>query len=86
MRRCDHGSLVVKVTDSLLECREFEPRTTEDPPYRGGRCSLNMSRLKNPPVSVVWKLGKKGRQLRCCPRHLTMVQNYEVRRQRPSFS
>ncbi|GFX56679.1 hypothetical protein TNCV_494271 [Trichonephila clavipes] len=28
---------------------------------------------------------RKGKcQLRCRPRHLTMVQNYEVRRQKPS--
>ncbi|GFV57102.1 hypothetical protein TNCV_3530511 [Trichonephila clavipes] len=29
----------------------------QDPPYRGGRCTLNMSRLKHPPVVVVSKLG-----------------------------
>ncbi|GFX97527.1 hypothetical protein TNCV_2840871 [Trichonephila clavipes] len=61
-----HGSLVVKVTDSWHACHEFEPRTTEDPPHRRGRCTLNMSRLKRP----------RGR-----PRRLTVVQNYEVRRQ-----
>ncbi|GFW60774.1 hypothetical protein TNCV_571191 [Trichonephila clavipes] len=48
------GNLVVKVTDLLLECHEFEPSTTEDPPCRGNRYTLNMSRLKRPPVGVVW--------------------------------
>ncbi|GFX56408.1 hypothetical protein TNCV_2243401 [Trichonephila clavipes] len=33
--------------------------------------------LKCPPVGVVEKLGE-GYQLRCRPRHLTMVQNNEV--------
>ncbi|GFX97209.1 hypothetical protein TNCV_556991 [Trichonephila clavipes] len=30
-----HGSLKVKVTDSWLACHEFEPSTTENPPYLG---------------------------------------------------
>ncbi|GFT17416.1 hypothetical protein TNCV_4806801 [Trichonephila clavipes] len=30
-----HGSQVIKITDSWLMCHEFEPSTTEDPPYRG---------------------------------------------------
>ncbi|GFV78675.1 hypothetical protein TNCV_1889801 [Trichonephila clavipes] len=34
-------------------CHEFEPSVTEHPPCREGRCALNMSRLKNPPVAVV---------------------------------
>ncbi|GFX77988.1 HTH_Tnp_Tc3_2 domain-containing protein [Trichonephila clavipes] len=32
--------------------------------------------LKRPPVGMVWKLGE------CHPRHLTMVQNYEIRHPR----
>ncbi|GFT84695.1 hypothetical protein TNCV_2767121 [Trichonephila clavipes] len=31
----DHGSLVVKVTDSWPTCHEFEPSTTEDPSCSG---------------------------------------------------
>ncbi|GFS76485.1 hypothetical protein TNCV_1621061 [Trichonephila clavipes] len=54
---CGRGSLVVKVTDLRLACHEFEPSTAEDPPCRKGGCTLNMSRLKRPPVDVVWKLG-----------------------------
>ncbi|GFW72979.1 hypothetical protein TNCV_831021 [Trichonephila clavipes] len=41
-----------------------------------------MSRLKRSLVGVVWK--RTVCQLRCRPRHLTMVQNCEVRRQKPS--
>ncbi|GFW33811.1 hypothetical protein TNCV_3588971 [Trichonephila clavipes] len=44
-------SLVIKVTDSLPRCHEFEPSSAEDPPYRKGRWTLNMSRLKLP---LVW--------------------------------
>ncbi|GFX68277.1 hypothetical protein TNCV_2816521 [Trichonephila clavipes] len=45
---------VAKVTDSWLACPEFEHSTSENPPYRGGRCTLNMSMLKSPPIGVVW--------------------------------
>ncbi|GFV57854.1 hypothetical protein TNCV_3072322 [Trichonephila clavipes] len=31
-RVVDGGNLVVKITDSWLECHEFEPNTAEDPP------------------------------------------------------
>ncbi|GBL80318.1 hypothetical protein AVEN_90487-1 [Araneus ventricosus] len=34
--------------------------------------------VKRPQVGVTWKFGE-GCQLRCRPRHLTAVQNYEVR-------
>ncbi|GFX30518.1 hypothetical protein TNCV_3461691 [Trichonephila clavipes] len=30
----NHGSLVIKVTNSWLACHEFEPSATEDPPCR----------------------------------------------------
>ncbi|GFS73853.1 hypothetical protein TNCV_1458781 [Trichonephila clavipes] len=36
---------------------------------------------KRPPVGVVWKLRKGWCQLRFHPRHLTVVQNYEVHHQ-----
>ncbi|GFX26881.1 uncharacterized protein TNCV_1840531 [Trichonephila clavipes] len=45
-----------------------------------------MSRLKCSPVDVVRKLGERVPRLRCRPRHLPMVQNYEVRRQYPLCS
>ncbi|GFV71102.1 hypothetical protein TNCV_698931 [Trichonephila clavipes] len=68
---------VVKAMDSSSVRHEFQPSTSEDPPCRGGRCTLNTSRLKRPPVAVVWK-SREECQLRCRPRHLTMVQNTEV--------
>ncbi|GFW75670.1 hypothetical protein TNCV_4428531 [Trichonephila clavipes] len=51
-----HGSLVVQETDSRPACHKFEPSTAEDPQCRGSRCTLNMSKLKRPPVVVVRKL------------------------------
>ncbi|GFV22651.1 hypothetical protein TNCV_2078411 [Trichonephila clavipes] len=47
------GSLVVKVTDSWLVCYGFQPSTAKDPPCRGGRCTLNVSRLKRTTIGVV---------------------------------
>ncbi|GFS96099.1 uncharacterized protein TNCV_3309171 [Trichonephila clavipes] len=52
----------------------------------GQRCTLNLSRAE---MSSRWfglVVRKGGCQLRCRPRHLTMVQNYVVRRQKPSCS
>ncbi|GFW91677.1 uncharacterized protein TNCV_4500961 [Trichonephila clavipes] len=52
----------------------------------GQRCTLNLSRAETSSrwYGVVVRRG--GCQLRCRPRHLTMVQNYVVRRQKPSCS
>ncbi|GFV20350.1 transposable element Tc3 transposase [Trichonephila clavipes] len=86
-RGCSKGRKVaamVKITDTLLVLREFKPCTTEYRPCRGGRCTLKMSRLKRPPVGVVFKLGEGGFQLRCRLRDL--VQKDEFRRQSPSCS
>ncbi|GFU72764.1 retrovirus-related Pol polyprotein from transposon 297 [Trichonephila clavipes] len=52
----------------------------------GQRCTLNLSRAE---MSSRWcgvVVRRGGCQLRCRPRHLTMVQNYVVRRQKPSCS
>ncbi|GFT99225.1 uncharacterized protein TNCV_4469601 [Trichonephila clavipes] len=48
------------------------------------RCTLNLSRAQ---TSSCWSgvVVKRG-QLKYRPRHLTMVQNYEVRLQKPSCS
>ncbi|GFT29138.1 hypothetical protein TNCV_3587491 [Trichonephila clavipes] len=53
------GILVVKIMDSWLACHEFEPSTTEDPPGKGYRCTLNMSRFKRSLVGVLGKLGEE---------------------------
>ncbi|GFX09714.1 uncharacterized protein TNCV_653131 [Trichonephila clavipes] len=37
-----------------------QPCAVEDPPFREGRCSLNMSRLKRPPVGVVVREAARG--------------------------
>ncbi|GFY36553.1 uncharacterized protein TNCV_27581 [Trichonephila clavipes] len=52
----------------------------------GQRCTLNLSRAETSSrwCGVVVRRG--GCQLRCRPRHLTMVQSYVVRRQKPSCS
>ncbi|GFY31126.1 uncharacterized protein TNCV_4360331 [Trichonephila clavipes] len=52
----------------------------------GQRCTLNLSRAETSSrwCGVVVRRGVC--QLRCRPRHLTMVQNYVVRRQKPSCS
>ncbi|GFY02863.1 hypothetical protein TNCV_3507431 [Trichonephila clavipes] len=77
------GSLVVKVMDSWLACREYEPCTAEEQSWRRSRCRLNMSKLKRPPVGVVYKLGEEC-YLRCSPRRILGVK--EVRCQKPSCS
>ncbi|GFX50757.1 hypothetical protein TNCV_2723411 [Trichonephila clavipes] len=46
--------------DSWSAYHEFEPSAAEDPQCRGGRRTLNISRLKPPPVGVVWYLGEVG--------------------------
>ncbi|GFW97509.1 hypothetical protein TNCV_4991841 [Trichonephila clavipes] len=52
------SSLVVKVTDMWLVCHEFKPSTVEEPPCREeGCCSLNLSKLKPPPVGVEVRKG-----------------------------
>ncbi|GFW48592.1 uncharacterized protein TNCV_4241731 [Trichonephila clavipes] len=52
----------------------------------GARCTLNLSKTQ---TSSCWG-GEEVRrgvfQLRCRPRHLTIVQNYEAGRQKPSCS
>ncbi|GFT60891.1 hypothetical protein TNCV_3616121 [Trichonephila clavipes] len=50
---------MVTVTGSWPSCHEFETGAAEDPLYRGGRCKLNLLRLKRLLVGVVWKLGEK---------------------------
>ncbi|GFV91190.1 hypothetical protein TNCV_897111 [Trichonephila clavipes] len=39
--------------DSWLVCHEFAPSTTKDPPCREDQDTLNLSKLKRPPVGVV---------------------------------
>ncbi|GFX39103.1 hypothetical protein TNCV_359171 [Trichonephila clavipes] len=78
-------SLVVKVTDSWLTCHEFEPNTAEDQMCRGTMHVKSAEAQK----FFSWcgvEVSRRWCQLRCHFRQLTMVQNYEVRRQKPSRS
>ncbi|GFU86052.1 uncharacterized protein TNCV_636811, partial [Trichonephila clavipes] len=62
------------------QSHEFDPSTLRA--HRvGQRCTLNLSRAE---TSSRWcgVVVRRGCQLRCRPRHLTMVQNYVVRRQK----
>ncbi|GFX97446.1 uncharacterized protein TNCV_2840061 [Trichonephila clavipes] len=75
------GSPGVKVSDHgryVMSSSPVPPKTR----LVGERCSLNLSRAQTSSrwCGVVVRRG--GFQLRCHPRHLTMVQNYEFRRQK----
>ncbi|GFX61446.1 hypothetical protein TNCV_823521 [Trichonephila clavipes] len=61
-------------------CHEFEPSTTKDPPCRAAM------HVKSQTSSCWSGVVVKRDQLKYRPRHLTMVQNYEVRLQKPSCS
>ncbi|GFU84764.1 uncharacterized protein TNCV_2127051 [Trichonephila clavipes] len=52
----------------------------------GQRCTLNLSRAETSSRWCGVVVRERGCQLRCRPRHLTMVQNYVVRPQKPSCS
>ncbi|GFU86679.1 uncharacterized protein TNCV_2880991 [Trichonephila clavipes] len=75
VRVSDHGRYVMSSSPVPLKTRRV-----------GQRCTLNLSRAQTSSrwCGVVVRRG--GCQLRCRPRHLTMVQNYVVRRQKPSCS
>ncbi|GFV24301.1 uncharacterized protein TNCV_422911 [Trichonephila clavipes] len=79
------GSRVVQVWDRGLPCHEFEPSTTKDPPCRA---AMHVKSVESSNV-LPWcgvEVRREGCQLRCRPRHLTMVENYVVCRQKPSCS
>ncbi|GFY02744.1 hypothetical protein TNCV_3506241 [Trichonephila clavipes] len=73
--------------DSSLAYHEFKPSIAKDLPCRGGHCSLNLSRLKRLPVSVVLNLGQevpaqelyssldRGSKLRCPLQTALMLLN-----------
>ncbi|GFW55181.1 uncharacterized protein TNCV_115671 [Trichonephila clavipes] len=49
----------------------------------GQRCTLRLSRAETSSRLCGVEVRRGRCQLRCRPRHLTMVQNYVVRRQKP---
>ncbi|GFV73362.1 uncharacterized protein TNCV_3388791 [Trichonephila clavipes] len=88
---CSHKSLVAAVAE-WYRYRTVACFVTGSSPVPlktrrvGQRCTLNLSRAETSSrwCGVVVRRG--WCQLRCRPRHLTMVQNYVVRRQKPSCS
>ncbi|GFV93303.1 uncharacterized protein TNCV_3685261 [Trichonephila clavipes] len=87
---CDtHSTAVVAEWSMHRIVAGFAPSSSPVPQkFRrvGQRCTLNLSRVVTSSrwCDVVVRRG--GSQLRCRPRHLTMAQNYVVRRQKPSCS
>ncbi|GBN99667.1 hypothetical protein AVEN_10106-1 [Araneus ventricosus] len=73
-----HCGLVIR---SRIRGRRFtgsKPYSTEETPCKRAWCTLNQSEPSVLPL--VWlETLEKGCQLRCSLRHLTAVQNFEVR-------
>ncbi|GFX80965.1 hypothetical protein TNCV_1909581 [Trichonephila clavipes] len=79
----DCGSLVVKVTDSCPDGHEFKLSTTEDPQCRG------VMQVKSVEAQMPFRwYGVEVRRWGASSsvRHLTMVHNYGVHRQKPPKS
>ncbi|GFU54402.1 uncharacterized protein TNCV_3464151 [Trichonephila clavipes] len=78
-------SPVVKVSDHDRHVMSSSPEALKSRRV-GERCPLNLSRAS---ASSRWcgvVVRRGGCHLRWRPRHLTMVQNYVIRRQKPSCS
>ncbi|GFU02888.1 uncharacterized protein TNCV_3480901 [Trichonephila clavipes] len=80
-----HGSPVVKVSDHGWHGMSWisVPLKTH---RVGQRCTLNLSRAQSASRLYGVVARREECQLKCRPRHFTMVQNDEVRRQKPSGS
>ncbi|GFY10261.1 uncharacterized protein TNCV_2629401 [Trichonephila clavipes] len=80
------GSPVVKVSDHGRHVMSSSPVPLKTRRV-GQRCMLNLSRAETSSLLCDVEVRRGGGcQLRCHPRHLTMVQNYVVRRSKPSCS
>ncbi|GFW89090.1 hypothetical protein TNCV_2685241 [Trichonephila clavipes] len=82
------ASLVVKVLDcGWLVTSSRAQHHLKDPQCRG---AMHVKSVQSSNVlPLVWcdvVVRKEGFQLRCSPRHLTMIQNYVIRHQQPSCS
>ncbi|GFT24556.1 uncharacterized protein TNCV_3253561 [Trichonephila clavipes] len=79
------SSPVVKVMDSCLACHDSSsvPLKTR---HVGERCALNLLRAQSSSRWCGVEVRRWGCQLRSRPCHLTVLQNNEVRRQKPSRS
>ncbi|GFT83312.1 uncharacterized protein TNCV_3003831 [Trichonephila clavipes] len=79
------GSPVVKVSDHGRHSMSSSPVPLKT--HRvGKRGTFNLSRAQMSSRWCVVVVRRGMCKLRCSPRHLTMVQNYEIRRQNPSYS
>ncbi|GFW40316.1 transposon Ty3-I Gag-Pol polyprotein [Trichonephila clavipes] len=74
---CGRGSLVDKVTNLWPASQKFEPSTAEDPSYSGGVVHVKYVETQTSSCWCDVEVRRRGGQLRCRPRHLSMVQNYE---------
>ncbi|GFU39087.1 uncharacterized protein TNCV_1849881 [Trichonephila clavipes] len=79
------GSPVEKVSDHGRHIMSSSPVPLKTR-HVGQRCALNLSRAHTSSSLCGVVVRRWWCQLRCRPRHLTMVQNYEVRDQMPSCS
>ncbi|GFY34133.1 uncharacterized protein TNCV_2504361 [Trichonephila clavipes] len=79
------GSLVVKVLDYGWRVMSSSPVSLKTRRVEQ-RCTLNLSRAQTSSLWCDLVVRRGGCQLKCRPRHLTMVQNYEVHRQKPLCS
>ncbi|GFX28239.1 uncharacterized protein TNCV_2772381 [Trichonephila clavipes] len=76
------GSPVVKVSYLGRHVMSSSPESLKYRHVRERR-TLNLSRSQKSSLWCGVEVRRGGCQLRCCPRHLTMVQNYGVSRQSP---
>ncbi|GFX62688.1 hypothetical protein TNCV_4868481 [Trichonephila clavipes] len=82
--RSGRGSRMVKVSDHGWLAPSSSPVPLKFPPCRG---VMHIKSVESSNVLPLvwcgsWVVERKGFQLRCRPRHLTMVQNNGVRRQK----
>ncbi|GFT25198.1 uncharacterized protein TNCV_180771 [Trichonephila clavipes] len=80
-----HSSLVVKVSNRTWHVINSNPVPLKTRRV-GEECALNRSRAR---ATSHWSgvvVMRVGCQVACRPRHLTMVQNYEIRHQKRSCS
>ncbi|GFX11250.1 uncharacterized protein TNCV_4786421 [Trichonephila clavipes] len=83
MKGC--GNPVVKVSDHGRHVMSSSPVPLKTRRV-GQRCTLNLSRAETSSRWCGVVVRREGCRFRCHPRHLTMVQNYVVRRPKPSCS
>ncbi|GFT26908.1 uncharacterized protein TNCV_4674761 [Trichonephila clavipes] len=79
------GSPVVKISDHGRHVMSSSPVPLKTRRV-GQRYALNLSRTETSSYWCGVVVRRRRCQLRCHPHHLTMVQNYVVRRQKPTSS